>query len=793
MRGRKGFIAHAIAILLLSSATLLGETNSPGVTIDLTRLPPPSTNRIDFSRDIKPIFDASCIRCHGAEKPKSGFRLDNRNFALKGGDDGKDIVPGNSEKSPLIHYTARLVNDLEMPPTGKGEPLTAAQVGLLRAWIDQGAAWENVIFTNSASVSLLPLAGGTIVSGDSQKFRELNWRREGASGGLSDFELTRRDNPDTTLTLSGHVLPQDYQVHLSLDRNEIGFIHSGLDQYRKYYDDTGGFHPSPSTPVAPSLGRDLYLDIGKAWVDFGLTLPNLPRMVIGYEYDYQRGAEATTSWGAAGTGANIRSIAPNSESISEGTQIIKFDLDANVKGVAIAERFRGEFYTLGTQYTNLASRNAVTQNVKEHDGYFQGANTIQAETKFKDWLFVSGGYLYSRLNADSSFTNVTRVINLTFAGSVPEITLDRESHVVNGNVLIGPLDGLTLSTGAQGEWTTQHGFGAGKLNQIPFTRTSPVTLVIEPTTLSANYDDRLATEEIAARYTTIPYTVLFAEARLRQESMGQLTSDLQPTGNFIENINYSSQLADVRAGFTTSPWRTVSFTAHYRRYENDSAYPPAGPAHPTGGYPDYFRSRELITDEVEAKLVVRPCNWLKTTLSYQLESTDFRANVNPASNSVAPVVYSPGGELLTGRYDTQIYSIGAVLMPNPRVYLVGSFSYQPSKTRSADSTMPASPPYRGDVYTAETSGTYVLSKTTDFTVGWTFSEADFGQNDGVATVPLGIVYQEHSINASLTRQFNQYLSGRLQYGYDYYREPSSGGATDFHAHSIFASLNLRLP
>src|SRR5262249_49770560 len=161
------------------------------------------------------------------------------------------------------------------------------------------------------SVSLSPILGGTIVSGDGHKYRELNWRQDGLYGGLSDFELTRQDTPNTTVTLSGHVLPQDYQVHLSLDQNDIGFIHSGLEQYRKYYDDTGGFRPSPSTPVAPSLNRDLYLDVGKAWVDFGLTLPNWPQMVIGYEYDYRRGAEATTSWGAAGTGANIRSIAPN--------------------------------------------------------------------------------------------------------------------------------------------------------------------------------------------------------------------------------------------------------------------------------------------------------------------------------------------------------------------------------------------------------------------------------------------------------------------------------------------------
>ena len=49
------------------------------------------------------------------------------------------IVPGKSEKSPLVLAVARLVEDEAMPPDGKGDPLSKDQVGLLRAWIDQGA------------------------------------------------------------------------------------------------------------------------------------------------------------------------------------------------------------------------------------------------------------------------------------------------------------------------------------------------------------------------------------------------------------------------------------------------------------------------------------------------------------------------------------------------------------------------------------------------------------------------------------------------------------------------------
>src|SRR3989441_3470471 len=113
-----------------------------GAEIDAATLPATAKATIDFDRDVKPIFESVCFRCHGPERPKSHFRLDNRDSALKGGENNReDIIPGNSAGSPLIHYVTRLVPEMEMPPPGKGSPLTAAQISLLRAWIDQGAPW----------------------------------------------------------------------------------------------------------------------------------------------------------------------------------------------------------------------------------------------------------------------------------------------------------------------------------------------------------------------------------------------------------------------------------------------------------------------------------------------------------------------------------------------------------------------------------------------------------------------------------------------------------------------------
>jgi len=102
-------------------------------------LPPAARTRIDFARDIEPLLAQRCFVCHGAQQQMSGLRLDSRETALKGGASGVDLIPGDSAGSRLI----RLVSGVDkkvMPPVGAR--LTAAEVGLLRAWIDQGAAYS---------------------------------------------------------------------------------------------------------------------------------------------------------------------------------------------------------------------------------------------------------------------------------------------------------------------------------------------------------------------------------------------------------------------------------------------------------------------------------------------------------------------------------------------------------------------------------------------------------------------------------------------------------------------------
>jgi hypothetical protein len=118
-------------------------------------LPPPASHAVSFSKEVKPIFEASCINCHGHGRDKGGFRLDTRDTALQGGDSGPAVIPGKSADSLLISLVQGVDPDNVMPK--KGSRLTPEQVGLLRAWIDQGALWDtNVTFGRVEPANLKP-------------------------------------------------------------------------------------------------------------------------------------------------------------------------------------------------------------------------------------------------------------------------------------------------------------------------------------------------------------------------------------------------------------------------------------------------------------------------------------------------------------------------------------------------------------------------------------------------------------------------------------------------------------
>ena len=127
-----GFAATCVLALTLSA-----QAANP--------MPPAATKTgVTYAGDIKPILDKSCAKCHSGDRPKAKLKLDTLAGILKGSRNGKVITVGDSANSELVQAAAHTTEDADewMPPAkavDRFPNLTADQIGLVRAWIDQGA------------------------------------------------------------------------------------------------------------------------------------------------------------------------------------------------------------------------------------------------------------------------------------------------------------------------------------------------------------------------------------------------------------------------------------------------------------------------------------------------------------------------------------------------------------------------------------------------------------------------------------------------------------------------------
>jgi ankyrin repeat protein/mono/diheme cytochrome c family protein len=154
--GRDSWISSASSSwAVIALATSLDPAQTPPPTVGLAKVVSTSTaaasvrtdreGAVDFSRDIQPVLERSCVACHSGQRPKGGFAMSDRASLLKGGNRGQPaVVPGQPDAGILLHAVQDQVEDLEMPPVSKRTKfpaLTRDEVAKLSGWIAHGADW----------------------------------------------------------------------------------------------------------------------------------------------------------------------------------------------------------------------------------------------------------------------------------------------------------------------------------------------------------------------------------------------------------------------------------------------------------------------------------------------------------------------------------------------------------------------------------------------------------------------------------------------------------------------------
>ena len=104
-----------------------------------TLLSQASPAKVDFARDIQPLFEKHCYECHGPKQQKNGFRLDRRSRAMAGVVRA-NIIPGMSASSRVYR---RVLDSDSGPQMPLEDTLTDQEIDTIRQWIDEGAHWPD--------------------------------------------------------------------------------------------------------------------------------------------------------------------------------------------------------------------------------------------------------------------------------------------------------------------------------------------------------------------------------------------------------------------------------------------------------------------------------------------------------------------------------------------------------------------------------------------------------------------------------------------------------------------------
>jgi hypothetical protein len=226
------------------------------------------------------------------------------------------ILPGDSANSPLVHYIADLVEDLEMPPEGKAPALSRDEISLIRGWIDQGAAWSEptkTVFTAA------PMARYITISGSEESFRQHWGMTGGLSLGLGQVTATGQTKSGANVEFDGRFIggDEDHLTRLRIERPGLDYVEVGYESWREFGLSTGGWldgmeHSPFSLANAPHLDHD------RVWLAAGLAKLDAPKLDFTFESLGRNGRLATQQWGGVPVGEfETRAIYPATKSVDE--------------------------------------------------------------------------------------------------------------------------------------------------------------------------------------------------------------------------------------------------------------------------------------------------------------------------------------------------------------------------------------------------------------------------------------------------------------------------------------------
>ncbi len=648
--------------------------------------------------------------------------------------------------------------------------------------------------TSPFSITLSPVQYAD-VKGNVDKFRALNWMKDGGNAGISDMTFVKDINKDISLSAGGSVFAKtdDYTGHLTLKDGDLAFLKIDYNAFRKYYDNTGGvyYDAVSGTPWPPSesgikaSSPDLQMDISYFKLEAGVGPISDPFLDVAYEHNSKDGYKSLLSWGAAyNTGnAAYRYIGPSWMAVNDTVDTITLKEKKEIAGVTIKGEQKAEIdYNHNKTYipynyvtAPVPVTGKIGQRTEEEylDAKLFGSGVRVEKWMLNDNTFAALGYHYNHVRD----TDLMQNVETDYAGVVYNTSgfshqslwsnslASEDEHVWVGNFNSNLTPNLAFSTDARYEHMGSEGSSVYNDDHAVVGTAVPSYQSMD------NHQDREG-EHVALRYSGLPHTSLYAESDFEQQRNW-----------FDENILGSFQIARIARtekqswtlGGKVVPNRFFTFTTQLKQSRDATKYDTVLDTNP--GNQTFLDFLAINGNEASETITWKPHRRIQNSFRYQFLDTLYIPQASAESSTYQGYPISKNHML------SSVFTYDITVEPVDPLMLMLSYSHVENYVRTVAASSAGGyyiPTFNSGDNSWLFSSTYtpIENLTWTNTVCYTLSDNYVDFSTGV---PYGTNFKELNITTGLEWTYHKWLKIGPKYEHASYRDNSLAGAGNYSA------------
>jgi hypothetical protein len=641
------------------------------------------------------------------------------------------------------------------------------------------------------------LGGGDVfVSGNKGQYKHQQDTNSGPLGGVDDFHWQQFVGKSGTFTMDGHGIfgNHDYDLKLDLTDDSLGYIRAGFTEFRTWYDPTGGYYPVNGLSFQPD-DNELYVDRRSAWVEAGLTLPDLPSFIFRYEYDSREGQIDSTSWGQTTLipGGTQTKIVPTFLGIDETRNVFMADVKDKVDDTTADLGVRYEIdhtddSTYIEQNPNQTSNAFITDQNLEKDDLFSVHG--MAETLFDKKVTFSSGFSATTIESDLAGSRIygpayNTPLSPTFINNGSGyIGLggggNTKDYVGNVNLMITPIANLVIVPSARLEYEDSNladgfsnttGVGAG------FTSTPEVAD-------TDNWYLDIA-QSLEARYTGFRDWSLYASAEVSEDWGNEAWNSVPILDQVNMDQDWSMLGFKPTIGANWYPLPQLNFGLQYYHEIHDYDY--TNNQNTVVQYPGYLQKQNFTTDDMDIRATWQALSTvsLVTRYDFQFSTVDTWSIPNGGTQA---------GGVESATLINHIISEDVNWTPLACLYLQvgGSYVLNTLETPVAGSAGINNLVLNGEnnYWTLDASAGCEINSKTHLQLQYSYYNADDYFNNAPSSLPYGAGEVENSVTATLTRDISKSVQVSVKYGFYQNRDQTSGGQNNYDAQLVYLSTTF---